>query len=1577
MKNLSKLVLLSFIFMLSATFSASAFDYNISFTASGAKTSIDYITVQNLTQGTTATVPAGSELEITAVKQVAASDETLHIYPNPIQNKATVSYYANNGGNTQINVFGVDGRNLVGMNKNLNIGINKFDLTLPKGAYTLQINENGKLHTTKILSQSNYTAGIEFKGTENDQENVVQKVKATTVPMQYNLGDFLLFKAYSGNYVSILTDILSGSKTINFNFVDCKDVDGNLYSIVTIGNQVWMAENLKTSKYRNSIAVTDKTNLTSWGTSTTEASSDYASPSNSTTYGKLYNWYAASSTNNLAPLGWHIPTDADWATLSDFLGGLNLAGDKLKENGNLHWASANTTSTNASGFTALPGGSRSTDNTTYDIGNIGYWWSATEGTTTTNAWYRSLSNQNGIVTRGYFAKSAGMSVRCLMGDLPVVSTSSISGISASGFVSGGGISFDGNYPVTSCGVCWSTNQNPTINNLKTSDWSGTGSFTSTVTGLAAQTTYYVRAYASNSYGTGYGTQQTISTALATITTSAVSAITSSTATAGGTVSLVTGASLVTARGICWSINQNPTISDSKTSDGSGTGTYLSAITGLNAETVYYVRSYATNGAGTAYGTQLSFSTKLPTVTTSAISSITASTATSGGNVTDIGGAAVTARGVCWSTSPSPTIANSKTSNGTGAGVFTSSITGLTVGTTYYVRAYATNSIGTNYGNEINFTTVLPTVSTNSITNITATTASCGGNVTDIGSAAVTARGVCWGTSSSPTIANSKTTDGTGIGTFTSAITGLTAETTYYVRAYATNIIGTVYGTESSFSTKLATVTTTPATNLTATSVTTGGNITAIGGAAVTERGVCWSTSSTPTISNSKTSDGSGIGSFTSQITGLAAETTYYVRAFATNSIGTAYGSQITISTALPVLTTTPISTITANSASGGGNITLATGGGAVTERGICWSTSQNPTITDSKTSDGSGVGAFTSSITGLNAETVYYVRAYAINGAGTAYGAQVSFSTKLPTVNTSAISSITNTTATCGGNVTDIGGAAVTARGVCWSTSSGPTINNNKTTDSSGSGVFTSSITGLTIGMTYYVRAYATNSVGTVYGNEISFSTNVPSITTTDISSITATTAIAGGIVTNGSAVTARGICWSSAANPTTTNNKTIDGVGLGIFTSTITGLTVGSTYYVRAYATNSIGTSYGSQISFSTILPTVTTSNISSITATSALCGGNVTAIGGAPVTSRGICWSTSSNPTIALTTKTSDGNGNGSFTSTITGLSIGNTYYVRAYATNSIGTNYGTEISFSTQLPTLTTNPISSITTTSAISGGNITNSGGSLVTSRGICWNTSTSPTIANNFVLDTGTGIGSFTSSLIGLTEGTKYYVRAFATNSIGTAYSNEIIFSTNGTVTDVDGNVYHFITIGTQIWMVENLKTTKYNDGTPIGILTNNKTWSTLSITPAYCWYNNDSTTNKNTYGALYNWYAVNTGKLAPAGWHIPTDAEWTILTTYLGGESVAGGKLKEIGTVHWSSPNDGATNETGFTALPGGYRSYSDGNFYSIRGSGYWWSSSRPSATNTWYRNIGNTSTVYRAAGYEQNGYAVRCVMNL
>ncbi len=186
------------------------------------------------------------------------------------------------------------------------------------------------------------------------------------------------------------------------------------------------------------------------------------------------------------------------------------------------------------------------------------------------------------------------------------------------------------------------------------------------------------------------------------------------------------------------------------------------------------------------------------------------------------------------------------------------------------------------------------------------------------------------------------------------------------------------------------------------------------------------------------------------------------------------------------------------------------------------------------------------------------------------------------------------------------------------------------------------------------------------------------------------------------------------------------------------------------------------------------------------------------------------------------------------------------------------------------------------------------------------------------------------------------------------------------VEDIDGNDYNTVTIGMQTWMAQNLRTTKYNDGTPIALITDNTAWIELT-SPAYCWYNNDSVTNSNHYGALYNWYTVSTGNLCPAGWHVPDDSEWTTLIDYLDGNDLAGLKLK--------APDFGGNNQSGFFALPGGSRYYGNGSFYSVDLSGLWWSSSEYSSSDAWYRSmVFNSSSVNRNYDNKNFGISMRCI---
>lgn len=495
---------------------------------------------------------------------------------------------------------------------------------------------------------------------------------------------------------------------------------------------------------------------------------------------------------------------------------------------------------------------------------------------------------------------------------------------------------------------------------------------------------------------------------------------------------------------------------------------------------------------------------------------------------------------------------------------------------------------------------------------------------------------------------------------------------------------------------------------------------------------------------------------------------------------------------------------------------------------------------------------------------------------------------------------------------------------------------------------------------TYYLL-----TIGLVLVSIISCKTEIeskalPVLTTETISSITQNTAVCGGNITsdNGLEVTARGVCWSLKPSPTIIDSLTKDAAGTGRFISNINNLLPDTTYYVRAYATNSDGTAYGLQVTFRTlkgILPVLTTTKATNLTDISASSGGNITFNGGTSIIERGVCWSTNPLPTIA-NNKTSDGNGIGIFTSAITGLTEGTKYYTRAYAVNNTGIGYGNQDTIMTLTkPTLSTKSLKSITKTSAISGGIITSDGGSPITVRGIVWGANPNPTISLATKTTDGIGIGDFVSNISGLSENITYYVRAYATNSIGTAYGQQLSFETNssGTFTDSrDGNIYKWIRIGDQIWMAENLKAIKYNDNTEIPNVTIADSWVNLS-TGAYCWYNNNI--SNSSYGALYNWFAVKTGKLAPVGWHVPSETEWAELESYISTNSIS------------------LLNTTGFNALKAGWRDLNGGSFYDLGTKGYWWTNTETENTKAWIKYI-SSSNVLKISHHKINGVSVRCI---
>ena len=635
------------------------------------------------------------------------------------------------------------------------------------------------------------------------------------------------------------------------------------------------------------------------------------------------------------------------------------------------------------------------------------------------------------------------------------------------------------------------------------------------------------------------------------------------------------------------------------------------VKNLRTNTTYYYRYSVDYGGKAPYSTEIkTFKTEeynLPEVKSKEVVSVGVNRAEVSGEVlSDGGGDAVTLRGICWSMSHNPSVGDEYANAGEGIGTFTCELTNLQPEKTYYARAFAGNSKGVSYGEELTLLTMaagsLAEVKTIGITGNANLQATVSGEVTNEGASSVIERGVCYGKEHYPTTSGLHVSAGSGTGEFSCQLTNLEAGATYYVRAYAINGQGISYGDEMSFEAQtevtVPVVFTGMVSDITVSSATGHGTVVSDGGATVTRRGLCWSMEHEPTTGDIYADCGNGVGEFSGLMPHLENMTTYYVRAYAENAVGMAYGEEVSFTVGqhehvdLPFVETMQIMDVTSTTAWGTGEV-LNDGGGTITDRGLCWSTSQEPTIGDSHASGGTGMGFFEVQMTDLEPSTTYYVRAYARNSAGVAYGNEMEFTTMseagLPTVMTLDVIDITATTAICGGEVMDDGGDEVYEKGVCWSTSQGPTINDNHASGGTGIGFFEVQMTDLEPSTTYYVRAYARNNVGVAYGDEMEFTTmseaGLPTVMTVEVFNITATSAICAGEVMDdgGAEVFEKGVCWSTSHNPTLNDNHVIGGEGGGFFEVEMNDLTPGTTYYVRAYAINSVGTGYGEEVSFTT----------------------------------------------------------------------------------------------------------------------------------------------------------------------------------------------------------------------------------------------------------------------------------------------------------------------------------------------------------------------------------------------------------
>lgn len=576
----------------------------------------------------------------------------------------------------------------------------------------------------------------------------------------------------------------------------------------------------------------------------------------------------------------------------------------------------------------------------------------------------------------------------------------------------------------------------------------------------------------------------------------------------------------------------------------------------------------------------------------------------------------------------------------------------------------------------------------------------------------------------------------------------------------------------------------------------------------------------------------------------------------------------------------------------------------------------------------------------LQDNTTYYVRYAVSNRYSSAITAEIStFHTLQPTVPTitlKSISDIWDTHAKAQIALEFDGGSQISEMGICWDIQTMPALEKNIIITKDTSAIL--DITSLQPNTRYYVRAYAKNKVGITYSEEMSFITlTIPEVQTIEVTDIQLTTVLLNGqLLFNGNDTsTIKGFCWSESANPTLSSSNIEVNVATPSYTYQLSNLKDETKYYVRAYAKNKIGVSYGEEKSFTTtsaIKPTLTTSSPTNISYTSATVGGNVTSDGGAAVTERGVVYSTNQNPTTS-SSKVTNGSGKGTFTCSITNLQEDITYYVRAYATNKKGTNYGEQRSFTTKaysLPSVTTSSATNISYTSATIDGTVTSDGGTNVTERGVVYSTMQNPTTANSKVVG-GSGLGSFSCSLSNLQDGTTYYVRAFARNSKGTAYGNQIVFATNKKPIE---NGHEYVDLGLSVkWATCNVGAESPEEcGTYFqwGETNEDKVcdWSTYKWCNGY--YSDLTKYNENdnitTIELCDDAASVNWG----GAWRMPTSAEWKEL----------------LNNCTWKQTNKNGTSGYIITATNGNsiflpFAGYlMDGAVYGKIKYGFYWSSS-------------------------------------
>ena len=991
--------------------------------------------------------------------------------------------------------------------------------------------------------------------------------------------------------------------------------------------------------------------------------------------------------------------------------------------------------------------------------------------------------------------------------VPSVQTIGVADITPESALLSGSILSDNGASITERGFVWIQGDGtPTVDSHKLTATGTTGEFTSSLTGLEPNKKYSFRAYATNSKGTAYGEIMTFSTVagLPALSSVDVSAITSTSATFSSTVT-DHGGETVSEVGFYYSTDETVDPATSvKVTQKYAKDAFTSQIADLAIFTKYFVKAYATNSAGTAYSDVVEFKTlaSTPVVNTVGSSDITFNSATLSGKVLTDNGAAITERGFVWIKGEgTPTTSSNKVKvNGT-TGDYTASLSDLDPNVTYSYCAYAINELGTSYGAVMKFETIkgLPTLGPVNVSNVTSTAASFSGSVTGHGGETVSEIGFYYSTDAAVDPSSSVKVNLTySSDSFSSSVSGLAVNTKYYVKSYARNSVGTVYSGVISFTTlaDVPVVNTVGSSDVTSSSAVLSGKVVTDNGATITERGFVWvQGEGTPTTSSLKLTTTGTTGDFSATIKDLAPNQKYSFRAYAINSVGTSYGEtkSFTTSVTKPSLNPVTFSSITSTSATFSSKV-ASHGGATVTEVGFYYSTDSTVDPDKShKVNRTYSSDSFSISISELAINTKYYVKAYAVNSAGAVYSDVASFTTlaSTPVVNTVGSSEISSTGAVLSGTVVTDNGAAITERGFVWlKGTDAPTTSSNKVKVEGATGDFTAIISGLDPNQKYSFRAYAINSKGTAYGDIMTFNTvaGLPALSAMKVSSITTTSATFTCTVTNhgGETVSEVGFYYSKEESiDVETAQKISEVYSSDAFTLKAEDLEIGQNYYVKAYTKNSIGEVYSAVVSFKTTstAPSVSTIGYTKLSATSAELSGQVLDDNGENITERGFVWvKGTSTPTTSSSKQSVEGTV-GDYTVTVTDLEPNQIYSFRAYAINSKGTAYGDviQLQIAVTLPTVTTNEVTGITNTTATSGGVIVSDGGGEILAKGVVWSMRQNPTLESSNMTNEGEGTDAFTSRLTDLRQGLTYYVRAYATNVMGTSYGEEKQFTTTGEI----------------------------------------------------------------------------------------------------------------------------------------------------------------------------------------------------